>query len=650
MAKAYMGRILFVDLTAGTCTDETIPDDVYENYLSGLGLGAWVLYDRIPAGADPLGPDNVLGFVSGFLTGTGTFFTGRWNLVGKSPLTGCWGDANCGGHFSPALKRCGYDGIFVTGTADKPVYLLVTEGKAQLKDAAHLWGKDTIETEELIKEGFEKKKPQVACIGPAGEKLSLIAGVSTDLGRMAARSGLGAVMGSKKLKAVVLSGKQRVEVHDKAEVKRLSAECNNYIKKNLPAPPGPVTPYLGTLLGKLPMQMAQDGMLYISMLKKWGTVSMNQVSIEMGDSPIKNWKGTNLDFGRKKSRHVHPDEIIARETKKYHCFSCPLGCGGHCRLPGTGGQTHKPEYETVLSLGGLLMNEDADSIFLLNEKLNRAGMDTISAGSTVAFAMECFEEGLLTRAQCDGLDLTWGNTAAIMALIDMMIAREGIGDLLADGVRAAARKLGGMAEGLAMHAGGQELPMHDTRQDPGLAVHYGGDPAPGQHTTGALLWYEMYQLWKVVPGLPAPKLLYGKGHKYEANEDKARMSAACARYTNLYDGAGLCMFGAYMGATRTPLFGWLNAAAGWSKTPSEYMAIGGRIQTLRQAFNIKQRVDPRNNMPSSRALGRPAQNKGANKGRTLDYEKLVGDYWRQFGWDSVSGIPGEAAMRDLGLE
>jgi aldehyde:ferredoxin oxidoreductase len=207
MNRGYMGKILMVDLSKGEFLEEKIPDEVYEKYLSGLGLAAHVLYQRIPAGADPLGPDNILGFVSGLLTGTGSLFAGRWMVAGKSPLTGTWGDANCGGSFSPAIKRCGYDGIFFKGISDKPVYLYVSNKKIELKDASSLWGKDAIETEELLQEEYGPSA-RVAVIGPSGEKLSLISGICNDKGRIAARSGLGSVMGSKKLKAIVLDGKR----------------------------------------------------------------------------------------------------------------------------------------------------------------------------------------------------------------------------------------------------------------------------------------------------------------------------------------------------------------------------------------------------------------------------------------------------------
>jgi len=224
-----MGKILTADLSTHEIREETIPDRVYEQYLSGMGLAACILYDRIPAGADPLSPENIIGFVSGLLTGTGSLFAGRWMVVGKSPLTGGWGEANCGGSFSPAIKRCGYDGIFFTGISEKPVYLYVNNGGAELRDASHLWGRDAVESEAMLI-AETSANSRIAVIGPAGERLSLIAGICNDRGRMAARSGLGAVMGAKRLKAVVLDGKKRIDVHNRAEIKRLSQMCNRWVQ------------------------------------------------------------------------------------------------------------------------------------------------------------------------------------------------------------------------------------------------------------------------------------------------------------------------------------------------------------------------------------------------------------------------------------
>ncbi len=650
MDRGYMGKILTVDLSSGTVRDEVVPESVYENYLSGLGLAAHILYDRIPAHADPLGPENILGFVSGLLTGTGSLFSGRWMVTAKSPLTGGWGDANCGGTFAPAIKRNGYDGIFFTGISEKPCLLYVKNGRPEIRDASHLWGRDTVETEDLLKQEFGQHA-RVAVIGPAGERLSLISGISNDRGRMAARSGLGAVMGSKRLKAVVLDGKKRIRVHDRNEVNRLSRRCNRWVRFQLPLGPSMVVGLLGTLLRIMPIAMAQDGLIYKMILRKWGTGGLNQMSPEWGDSPIKNWKGSNVDWPWRKSKSADPDLIKKTEAIKYHCHSCPLGCGGICKMTGKYSETHKPEYETVLAFGGLCMNEDTDSLFTMNELLNRAGMDTISAGATLAFAMECFENGLLTPEDLEGIDLSWGNSSGMIAMLHKMIDRSGIGDVLADGVKVASKKIGKGSEKYAVHAGGQEPAMHDGRQDPGFTVHYSVEPTPGRHTIGSQLYYEMFQLWKRVKGLPGkwPFQIYHKNSKYRADESKAREAAACSSYMCVVNGAGLCMFGTFLGITRTPTFDWLNAVTGWNRTPEQYMEIGARIQTLKQAFNVKHGIEPKEYRLHDRAVGRPPQLEGANKGRVVDIEKMMSDYWVQFGWDPYTGKPTPRTMERFGI-
>jgi aldehyde:ferredoxin oxidoreductase len=343
-----------------------------------------------------------------------------------------------------------------------------------------------------------------------------------------------------------------------------------------------------------------------------------------------------------KSRKINPDLIKNTEIVRYHCYSCPLGCGGICATKGKYAHTHKPEYESILALGGLCMNEDLDSIFYLNELLNRAGMDTISAGATAAFAIECYEKG--------GLELKWGNTEAIVALIKKMINREGIGDILADGTKIAAAKIGKGTIEFAIQAGGQEPAMHDGRNDPGFNVHYSLEPTPGRHTLGAHLYYEMFQLWKCVKGLPKPSPLYTKASKYKINPEKAQTAAACSKFMSLSNGAGMCMFGLFLGAKRIPTFDWLNAATGWQLTPEEYMTIGERIQTLKQAFNVKHGIEPRANFISSRALGKIPQTEGANKGRSVDVEKLAPGYWDQFGWDTTTGKPKEETLRKLEIK
>jgi aldehyde:ferredoxin oxidoreductase len=333
--KGYMGKILLVDLTTREISEQKIEDEVYEKLLSGVGLGAYVLYNNIPKGADPLGPENMLGFVSGLLTGTGSVMTGRWMAVCKSPITGGWGDANCGGTLSPAIKQCGYDGIFFKGISEKPVYLYVDNSGAELRDAAHIWGKDAVETEETLeKESLGKKKPAIAAIGHAAEKLSLISGIVNDKGRIAARSGVGAVMGSKRLKAVMLAGTKAIKGENPEALKALSKEYSAKVRNgNLPGiVKGSILPTLSKLMSKGKTYSAGDGMMSAPMMKRWGTIFTNTFGLPNGDAPVKNWGGSILDFNKSYYKNVNPDKIIKREEKKYYCYSCVIGCGGVCSI------------------------------------------------------------------------------------------------------------------------------------------------------------------------------------------------------------------------------------------------------------------------------------------------------------------------------
>jgi aldehyde:ferredoxin oxidoreductase len=499
----------------------------------------------------------------------------------------------------------------------------------------------------------------VACIGPAGEKHSLIAGICNDSGRMAARSGLGAVMGAKNLKAVVLQGNQKVTVHDKIKMQRLSRSAYQWTKMQVNLPSGKVTRFFGTLMRVLPFQWAQDGMLYKWLLRQWGTISMNQISVEMGDAPIKNWRGSNSEFNLARSESSNPDRITRYEDKKYHCRACALGCGGIISNANIT-DSHKPEYETVLACGGLLLNEDLESIFTINDRLIRAGMDSISAGGTVAFAIECVEEGLITPEDLEGIDLKWGESAAIILILEKMISRTGIGDLLADGSKKAAERLNlrtpsansnghVLPEKFAVHAGGQELAMHDSRNDPGFALHAVVEPMPGRHTNGSQLYYEMFQLWTRVPGLPKSKKLYMKSEKYKASPEQSAAAVACSRFSQVLNGAGVCLFGAFIGVNRLPVFEWLNAATGWTLEPGDYMQIGARIQAVKQLFNAREGIPLRHTI-NPRAIGLPPLKNGANQGRSLDLDRMVQGYWSASGWNPENGLPEKDTLQMLGLE
>jgi aldehyde:ferredoxin oxidoreductase len=650
--KAYKGKVLWVDLTHGTWSDESIPDIIYQKYLGGTGLGAWLLYRAIPAGADPLGPDNVLGFLPGLLTGTGSLFTGRWMAVAKSPLTGTWGEGNCGGNLAYAIKQCGYDGILFKGISPTPVYLYIDSHGPQLRDASHLWGRDAIETEDTLLSahaGFAgKKKPAIAAIGPAGEKLSLISGIVNDRGRLAARSGLGAVMGSKRLKAVVLAGAQRVGPHDPLKTKLLSLKC----KRDMMIPPRLVSTGLlqtfGSILGKIPLGLTQSGNLLGAILSKWGTIGTYQFSVGCGDTPFKNWAGTARDMPRV-HQAIDPDRVQKSEKRKYHCRGCPLGCGGIVELKATLKESHKPEYETTAGFTALLLNDDLDLVYEINEMLNRAGMDTISAAGSVAFAMECYEKGWITKEDTGGIELTWGNGPAIREVVRQMIDRQGFGAWLSDGSKKAAQTLHSAAMESAIQVGGQEIAYHDPRLDPGLALHASVDPSPGKHTNGGYLFYELYALWKRVPSLPHPTLLYSKKSRFTTGNGHAESAVAVSNFTQFYNAIGACYMGMLIGVDRVPVFEWANAITGWQLSPEAYLRIGQRIQTLRQMFNICQGVDPRSLKISKRLTGDPPLEWGPNRGAGFDLDLLMHDYWQAIGWGADTGIPTTETLHALDL-
>ena len=650
---SFAGKMLCIDLTTGASETRQIPEAVYEAVLAGKGLEAWYLYKHIPVGADPLGPENILAFAAGALCGSGSFLTGRWTVACKSPLTGGWGDANCGGLFAPAIKQCGYDAIFISGAAKKPVYLFCDGKKTEIRDAAPYWGLDATEAENALHRDLDpvcRKKPCMACIGQAGEKLSLISGICNEGGRIAARSGVGAVMGSKKLKALVLAGTRPMGCADPEAVKAISRELGRkLLKMTMPSGLGVFLGAGGRLMGHLPY-LPMDGSLTSLMFKEWGTQGNTSLAITSGDGPIKNWGGTPKD-ARLMAAIYNPEHINRIETAKYHCYSCPLGCGGRLNIRGrqyvTFDETHKPEYETIQAFGALLLNRSLDAVYEINELLNRAGMDTISAGNTVAWAIECYENGILTKEQTDGLELTWGNTEAILTLVRKMIHREGIGDALADGVKRASERFGGQE--YAMHVGGQEPGMHDARNDPQLGVHYVAEPAPGKHTVGMGIEYGAMSLCDICSWAP-PAKLHPKKDDLEGTETMALISKANACYTMLADGAGGCYYGQMMGVHMWKLVDYLNAAEGWHFDGDHYMEIGERIQTLRQLFNVKQGVDPAAISLPRRMAGDPPLPDGPLKGVRLNNRAQVSAHWKAFGWDENTGVPLPETIERLGID
>ena len=650
--KSCMGHILEVNLSSGEIVKKAVPDEVYEQVLSGKGLGAWYLYKNIPAGADPLGADNILGFVSGALAGTGAPMCGRWMVVTKSPLTGGWGDANCGGNFSPAIKRCGVDAIFVKGISAKPVFLYMDDETCELRDASKYWGMDAVEAEKsLIEDNKKNTPPRAAVIGTAGEKLSLIAGICNEGGRIAARSGVGAVMGSKKFKAVVLAGSKTVACHDKEKIAEYAKQLAAKIKKAYPPVmmKGNTFAMLGAALGMLPKSIPMDGSTNIGPMSKWGSSVNTVMGVNLGDGPVKNWGGTPKD-AKKLAKNFNPDRLFAREIKKYHCHSCALGCGAIIDIKdianGEFSHTHKPEYETLGAFGALVTNDNLEPVLYINELLNRAGMDSISAGNTIAWAVECFEKGLINTLQTGGLELRWGSHEAIVKLVKMMIAREGFGDKLADGVKKAAEHFGWDTREYAMHIGGQEPGLHDPRQDLTLATLMVTDPAPGKHTNSPP--YGNMAIWDICSWAPVAKPVNKKEARLP-NETLGKATTASACYTMLVDGSGGCYYAQIMGTSNWKIVNYLNAAEGLDKTGDEYMEIGRRIYMLRTMFNIKHGIKLEDRRLPERMEGKPPLKSGPLKNATINSSAQVKYHWQAMGCDASTGAPLEATAEKLGI-
>ena len=609
MPGGYAGRILNVDLSRGELSQETLAEAILRDFMGGYGIGARLLYDRMPSGADPLGPLNILGFIAGPLTGTPTIEGNRFMAVCRSPLTLTWGDANCGGTFGPHMKFAGFDGLLFRGISERPIYLHVQEGRAELRDASDLWGKDTNETEDLLK-ARHGKDAQVVSIGPSGEKLSLISAIINDHGRALGRSGVGAVMGSKRLKAVVVQGKLPLPIANPEKVKELRA---HYLK--------------------------QHGGAY-DFFVKTGTPGALGESAMSGDSPVKNWAGAGPVDLPSAEEKLDGDRLIATyQVRKYGCWHCTMACGGYQEVkhpgPYQGLRSHQSEYETGCAFGTLMLNDDYASTIKCNDLCNRYGLDTISAGATIAWAMEAFQRGILTKADTDGIELTWGNDEAIVATLEKMVRREGFGDLLADGVKRASERVGKGSEEFAIHIQGQEVPMHDPRFQPGFATTYLMDATPARHTQGG------------VQSIPRGIRLGPKVSKYQYS-GKGEVHARAYQLTHVINAAGVCQFASFSYPWQfIPDF--LEAVTGWPYSLEDCLTIGERIANVRHAFNLREGLNPLQYRVPGRIRGNPPLEKGNVRGVTVDLDTQVREFCQAMHWDPKTALPDRQRLEKLGL-
>ncbi len=596
--KALNGKILRINLTTGKISKEPIEESLARNYLGGRGLASKILYDELPAGTDPLSPENKLIFAAGPLTGTSAPTGGRYMVVTKGPLNGAIASSNSGGFFGKEFKTAGYDLIIFEGKAEKPVYVWIKDDEVEIRDASDLWGKNTHETTDILMERVGDNKAKVACIGPAGERLSLIACIINDKHRAAGRTGVGAVMGSKNLKAVVVRGTGKVELANADKFREAQKASMGKIRENPTTSQG---------------------------LPAYGTAVLVNIINENGLLPTRNFQSGVFEGASKISGETLADTYL---TKNTHCFACPIGCGRATKINGREGEG--PEYEVAWSFGADCGVDDLKAIIEANYLCNELGLDGISAGATIAAAMELYERGYIPKEDLDGPELKFGSAEAIVEYTRKMGLREGFGDKLAEGSYRLASAYGHPE--LSMSVKKQELPAYDPRGAQGHGLEYATSNRGGCHVRG-------YMISPEILGAPEkidPQVLEGKPTWVKTFQD----------LTAFIDASGLCLFTSFaLGADE---YGAMTAAAtGWDIDGNEVLKIGERIWNLERLFNLREGFDKDDDTLPERLLKEPMP-EGPNKGTVHKLGELLPEYYKIRGWDE-NGVPTEEKKKELGL-
>ena len=617
MGYGYTGRILRVDLSRRHIEIEDRDDAFYRRYLGGRALAVYYLLNEVPAGADPLGPENLLIFAPGVLTGASVSGQGRNGVGAKSPLTGGLGSAEAGGFWGYELKRAGFDAIVVRGQASSPVYLWVRDGQAEIREADHLWGLTSGDCEDAMRDELGDRRVRTALIGPAGENLVRYAAVVNDRSHFAGRTGLGAVMGSKGLKGIAVRatpGQNRMKVADPGGVRELAR-------------------WMGSNLDQ------------VAGLHDTGTAGGVKSLSASGGLPTFNFQAGHFDGDEKINGRVMRDTIlIGRGT----CAACAVRCKREVQVgepynvdPRYGG----PEYESIAALGSCTGVDDLLVLAKANEMCAAHGLDTISTGVSIAFAMECFECGLLSEADAGGQALHWGDGALLLRLIEQIARREGLGESLAEGVARMAAQIGQGADALALHVKGQELPMHEPRIKHALGVGYALSP------TGADHMHNLHDTMYRREGDALDKVrLFDPGLKpVEAtvlNEEKMRLYFYHVNYRHFLDSAVMCMFLPY---TPQQVVGLVNAVTGWDADLHETQTIGQRALALSRIFNLREGFTAADDTLPSRFFF-PFLKGEARKAQPLDavaFEEAKQTYYQMMGWDRGTGVPAVETLERL---
>jgi aldehyde:ferredoxin oxidoreductase len=644
MSGTFIKRILFVDLSTGAMRDEELGEEDSRRFIGNKGLGAKLLYECTKPNVDPLGPDNVLVYALGPLTGTGIPGASRYEIVTKSPLTHTLGDSSSGGSFGHEMRRAGFDAICFSGASPKPVYLLLVDGKASLRDASHLWGMKTNETEEAIRRELGDGSVKVSCIGPAGENQSCLAGVFHE-GCAAGRAGLGAVMGSKHLKALATKGSHTVGVSDKEKFNFLRKELVNRLTISDEMLPLVEQVHLGKeVKSDVPRHELEVG-LFLYRFKNWGTCAFLKSFVVSGEAPVKNWLWVE-DQETLKLDGMTANGVTRYLSKKYTCVGCPIACKGFLTIPGgtyAVNNAAKPEYESLAMLGPncLISGDNVEAVIYMNHLCNAYGMDTISAGCLIGFAMEAYERGAITKKDTGGLDLSWGNVESAISLIEGMGKGEGFGAVLTDGVKKAAEAIGQGSDEYAIHIGGQELPAHDPRTFGAWGTAYIVDATPARHTTA-------HEMWLAEQGKrmsPYDELYYPDALTDDVFH-KGQIYADTHSWHNFCASAGLCSFVSCL-QPGYRVIEFVEAVTGWKYTVQEALETGRRIEALRKAFNVREGIKQSDSAIPRRVYEAPLG--GPLKGRSLDLNTAARNYYEAMGFAPENGAPLDRTLEELGI-
>lgn len=612
----FMGRILRVNLTEGRVSEEPINEEWAIKYIGGAGLASRYLYEEMPAGIDPLGPENPLIFMTGPLTGTASPSASRYSVVAKSPQTGIWGQANSGGSFGPALKWSGFDGIIFEGISPEPVYLRIENGAAKLCDASHLWGKNVPETEDQI-QTESNGKFTVAAIGPAGENLVRYAAIMNNKHRAAGRCGLGAVMGSKRLKAIACSGNSQISLANREQFSSQSKRQYSLLDESL-------------------MKVAFD---------TFGTTMVSDLVNVRGGYPTRNWQEGVFEEIEEVNAQALNEKVLIEGV---NCFACPVSCGRKSEIregKWKGRSGEGPEYETTNTFGAMCGISDMNAITMANYLCNEFGLDTISAGSSVAFAMECYEKGILTDEHTGGLEIRFGDTDLIVNLVEMIAKREGVGDLLAEGTRVMAEKLGQGSEDFAMHVKGLELPAYDPRAVKICGLAYVTANRGGDHMSAYIEGPTFVDL---------PYLLIEDSRiadPFVANPEEAKVVVDLENALSMFDALGGCKFMGIL-VTAEEYSELVASATGWDFGVDDFRKSGERLYNLGRVLCVREGATREQDRLPARLMEDPLPG-GPAEGMVIDKEtiEMMKDaYYECRGWDLATGIPTREKLTELGLE